>query len=121
MARLGLLIYLGAVVFMAISTTQTQLLIALIIQGVAIGVVSSVPAAVIADLSPGPVAGRIVGLSTVARDVGVVLGVQAMGSISQRADFAAAFWATAALLAVALTASLFMRETLVRESAPVTT
>ncbi|NND13390.1 MAG: MFS transporter, partial [Acidimicrobiia bacterium] len=70
MARAGLLIYVVAVAMMAISASQGQLLIALIIQGVAIGVVSSVPAAVIADVSPGPVAGRIVGFSTVARDIG---------------------------------------------------
>jgi len=119
MARLGLAIYVVAVGFMALSSTPTQLLIALVLQGMAIGIVSSVPAAVIADLSPGPVAGRIVGFSTVARDVGVVVGVQAMGSISQRADFAVAFWVTAGLLTLALAASFFMRETLQRE--PVST
>lgn len=117
MARAGLLIYVVAVAMMAISASQGQLLIALIIQGVAIGVVSSVPAAVIADVSPGPVAGRIVGFSTVARDIGVVVGVQAMGSISQRSSFANAFWITAALLALAFVASLFMRETLAAEAA----
>lgn len=115
MARAGLLIYVVAVAMMAISASQGQLLVALIIQGVAIGVVSSVPAAVIADVSPGSVAGRIVGFSTVARDIGVVVGVQAMGSISQRSSFADAFWVTAALLGLAFIASLFMQETLATE------
>ncbi len=117
MARLGLLIYVAAVAFMAVSTSQEQLLAALVTQGVAIGIVSSVPAAVVADISPGPVAGRVVSLSAIAADIGVVMGVQAMGSISQRASFAAAFLVTAGLLVVALAATLFMRETLEVEAA----
>ena len=112
MARLGLSVYVVAVAFMAISTTSGQLLGALVMQGIAIGLASSVPAAVIADLAPGPVAGRVVGLSAIASDIGVVVGVQAMGSVSQRAGFGTAFWMTAGLLALALVASLFMRETL---------
>ncbi len=117
MAHLGLATYVGAVAWMAVSTNPGQLLGALVVQGAAIGLVSSVPAAVIADISPGPVAGRVVGLSAIASDIGVVVGVQAMGSISQRAGFATAFWVTAALLTGALGASLFLRETLRREPA----
>ncbi len=113
-ARVGTAVYVVSMLGLVTVDGPVSLVLWLVVQGAANGIVSPIPAAVVADLVPPQAAGRAVAVLNVARDVGTVLGPLVTGILAQAAGFDAAFLLAAALLAAAFAVSLTMRETLQR-------
>ncbi len=111
-ARVGMALYAVAVFGLTTVTGFDGLVAWMLLQGIATGVGSSVPSAVVGDIAPPDAAGRTVGVLGVARDVGAVVGVQASGMLTDAYGFGPSFAVAGALLVIAFIASLTLRETL---------
>lgn len=110
-ARIGAALYVVSLLGLVTTTSVPVLVLWMVVQGVATGIVSAVPSAVVGDLAPAGAAGRAMGVLGVARDVGAVSGAQLSGVLADVSGFGVTFAAAGGLLAVAFAATLGMRET----------
>lgn len=107
--------YVGyAVVTIALgfATPLSAFLVVMALYGIATGLSSVTPAAIVGDVVPAERTGVGIGVLNTAGDVGSVLGPLASGFIADRAGFVWGFGASAAVLALGALAALRMRETL---------
>jgi MFS family permease len=95
-----------------LATTFWLLVSVAILFGAAIGYVGPAPAAVIADLTPPGVAGKVMGVYRGAGDTGLLLGPIIVGWVASHLGFHAAFIAVAACTAFVAIVGIGMRETL---------
>jgi MFS family permease len=101
-----------AVLCFPLATTFWLLVSVAILFGAAIGYVGPAPAAVIADLTPPGVAGKVMGVYRGAGDTGLLLGPIIVGWVASHLGFHAAFIAVAACTAFVAIVGIGMRETL---------
>lgn len=112
--RVGTGVYVVSMLGLITVTGPVGLIAWMAVQGVANGIASPLPAAVVGDLAPPGAEGRAVGLMNVARDIGAVAGPLATGYIAEFWSFDAAFAVSAGLLGLGVLATFLMRETLER-------
>lgn len=112
--RVGTAIYVVSMLGLITVTGPVGLIAWMAVQGVANGIASPLPAAVVGDLAPPGAEGRAVGLMNIARDIGAVAGPLATGYIAEFWSFDAAFLVSAGLLGLGVLVTLVMRETLER-------
>lgn len=99
---------------MGLAGTVPAFLTVLGLYGLATGLTSVTPPAIVGDVVPDERTGTGVGVLNLAGDLGSVLGPLVSGFLAQAAGYAWGFGASAVLLAVGGIAALRMRETLPR-------
>lgn len=92
--------------------TVPLFLVVMVAYGVGSGLTSVTPPAIVGDVTPPEDTGKAVGVLNTAGDLGSVAGPLVSGWLATEVGFAAAFWAAAALLALAAVVAAPMRETL---------
>ena len=97
---------------MAFGTTVPLFLLILGLYGIATGLTSVTPPAIVADVVPTERTGVAVGVLNTAGDLGSVLGPLVSGWLAQDLGYGWGFGASGAVLAIAALVALTMRETL---------
>lgn len=101
-----------ASVVLAFAATPTMFLVLLAVYGLATGLTSITPPAIVADVVPPERSGVAVGVLNTAGDLGSVLGPLVSGWLAQQYGYLVGFGASGVLLAVGGVFALLMRETL---------
>ena len=103
----GLLIFGGASVCSALSTSAGELIAARTIQGVGAGILLPVPLAITAAIFDGESRSKAIGVSTAAVAGGMPLGPIAGGLLLRYFSWHSVFWVNVPLVAVSLVGCLF--------------
>lgn len=93
-------------------TGQTAFLMLMGLFGLATGISTPLPAAIVGDVVDAERAGRAVGVLNAAGDLGSVAGPVILGTLVEAAGFPAGFWATGLMLALGALMAVRMHETL---------
>lgn len=108
--------FAGVALVVGFTTTVPTFFVLMGLWGVATGMTSVVPPAVVGDVVPDEWTGVGIGVLNTARDLGVVLGPPVSGLLAGAAGYAWGFALPAGLLLVGAVAGFRMRETLVPPS-----
>jgi MFS transporter, DHA1 family, multidrug resistance protein len=111
----GCTVFAGGMVMLALLPVLWGYLAALAVSGLGSGLLDVAPSAMIGDILTGR-DGTLVASYQMAGDSGAVIGPLAAGALVDSASYAAAFWATAAVLGVAMVLGFFAPETRPAES-----
>lgn len=108
--------FAGIALVVGFTTTVPAFFVLMGLWGVATGMTSVVPPAVVGDVVPDEWTGVGIGVLNTARDLGVVLGPPVSGLLAGAAGYAWGFALPAGLLLVGAVAGFRMRETLVTQA-----
>lgn len=108
--------FAGVALVVGFTTTVPAFFVLMGLWGVATGMTSVVPPAVVGDVVPDEWTGVGIGVLNTARDLGVVLGPPVSGLLAGAAGYAWGFALPAGLLLVGAVAGFRMRETLATEA-----